>query len=68
MPSITVKSPNISCGHCVHTIQNELAELPGVKRVVGDVASKTLTIDFEAPASVLQIAERLRDINYPVEG
>jgi copper chaperone CopZ len=65
MASITVKSPNISCDHCIRTIQNELAEIPGVSRVSGDVATKTLTIDFEPPASVLQIAARLRDINYP---
>jgi copper chaperone CopZ len=67
MASITVKSPNISCDHCIRTIQNELAEIPGVRRVAGDVASKTLTIDFEAPANVLQIAARLRDINYPAQ-
>lgn len=67
MASITVKSPNISCDHCIRTIQNELAEIPGVRRVAGDVATKTLIIDFEPPASVLQIAARLRDINYPAQ-
>jgi len=68
MPSITVKSPNIHCENCARTIKNELSELPGVKRVEADVASKTVTIDWELPATIFQIAERLRDINYPTEG
>ena len=29
--------PNISCGHCVMSIKNELGELDGVKRVEDDV-------------------------------
>ena len=67
MASITVKSPNISCDHCIRTIQSELGEIPGVRRVAGDAVTKTVTIDFEPPASVLQIAARLRDINYPAQ-
>ncbi len=30
MAKITYFVPNISCGHCVHTIKTELEELAGV--------------------------------------
>jgi copper chaperone CopZ len=67
MPSLTVKSPSIHCDNCVRTIERELRELPGVTRVQGDVASKTIVIDWEAPANLIQIAEVLQEIGYPTE-
>jgi copper chaperone CopZ len=67
MPSLTVKSPSIHCDNCVRTIERELGELPGVQRVKGDAASKTIVIDWEAPANLIQIAELLADIGYPTE-
>jgi len=57
--------PNISCGHCTAAIQDELAELEGVSSVQGDVASKTVTVGWGAPADRFQIIARLRKINYP---
>jgi copper chaperone CopZ len=63
---VTFSIPNISCGHCVHTIQSEVIELPGVKSVVADQTTKKATIEFEAPASVEKIKAYLASINYPV--
>ena len=34
MQSKTFVVPNISCGHCVNTVQNEVGELEGVSSVV----------------------------------
>lgn len=67
MPSITLTSPNISCDHCVRTIERELGEVQGVRRVQADVDTQKITIDFEAPATIGQIAGVLRDIDYPAE-
>lgn len=36
----TFSIPNISCGHCVMSIKNELSELEGVKTVEGDPEKK----------------------------
>ncbi|NMB88050.1 MAG: heavy-metal-associated domain-containing protein [Chloroflexi bacterium] len=58
--------PNISCHHCVHTIINELEELPGVKSVEGDVATKQVSVTYEAPATMEKIKTLLAEINYPV--
>ncbi len=67
MTTVTVKSPAISCGHCVHTIQNEVGELAGVKTVQAAQDTKLVTITFEAPATQAQIETLLAEIGYPVE-
>jgi copper chaperone len=63
----TFKVPNISCGHCVHTVQSELGELEGVKRVVADENSKLVTVEWEAPQTWDNIKAVLEEINYPAE-
>jgi len=57
--------PNIHCEHCVHTIQSELIDLPGVKSVKADQNLRKATIEFEAPASEENIKAVLQEINYP---
>jgi copper chaperone len=68
MQTKTFKVPNISCGHCVHTVQSELGELEGVKRVVADESSKLVTVEWEAPQTWENIKAVLEEINYPAEG
>jgi copper chaperone len=66
MSTVTYSIPNISCGHCVHTIQNEVSELEGVQSVVANQEAQTATITFDAPASEEKIKALLAEINYPV--
>jgi copper chaperone CopZ len=68
MHTVTYTIPNISCGHCVHTIKSEVSELPGVKAVEADMMGKKTTITFEPPATEDQIKSLLAEINYPVAG
>ena len=68
MTTVKYSVPNISCGHCVRTIQTEVADLEGIKSVKADAASKTVEIVFEPPASEEKIKKVLVDINYPVAG
>ena len=63
--TVTYSVPNISCNHCVHTIQSEVAELAGVNDVQADAESKTVKITFVPPASEAQIKSLLAEINYP---
>lgn len=67
MTTLTVKASNISCGHCVHTIQNEVSELPGVQSVQAKEDSKLVTVTFDAPATPEQIEALLAEIGYPTE-
>ena len=65
MSSKTFEVPNISCGHCVMTIQNEVADLSGVKSVAADQATRMVTVEWDAPATWDQIQALLAEINYP---
>ena len=60
--------PNISCGHCVASIQNELSEQPGVQSVAGDPTARTITVAWQDPATEASIRAVLTDINYPADG
>lgn len=66
MSTVTYSIPNISCGHCVHTIQNEVSELAGVQSVQADLDSKKVVIDFIDPATEEKIRALLAEISYPV--
>ncbi len=68
MATVKYSVPNISCGHCVHTIQTEVAELDGVKTVKADAEAKSVEIAFELPADEEKLKALLAEINYPVAG
>ena len=59
--------PNISCGHCTMTIENELKEMEGVVAVDGRVDEKTVTVEWQAPATADRIKALLEEINYPAQ-
>lgn len=66
MPSKTFEVPNISCGHCVMTIKNEVSDLAGVQKVEADQNSRMVTVEWnEPPATWDQIKDLLVEINYP---
>ena len=58
--------PNISCGHCAHTIKMELIDLEGVKSVDVDVQDREVIVEFIPPATSEKIQALLLEINYPV--
>lgn len=66
MTIVKYSIPNISCGHCVHTIQSELADLAGVKSVKADAQNRAVEIVFDQPATEENIKQLLAEINYPV--
>jgi copper chaperone len=67
MTTQTYHVPAISCGHCVHTIQKEVCELPGVQSVQADEQTKQVTVVYDAPASEQEIKELMAEIGYPAE-
>jgi copper chaperone len=66
MTTVKYQVPAINCMHCVHTIQTEVADLPGVSSVKADAVSKQVEIVFDAPASEEKIKALLVEINYPI--
>ena len=65
MERTTLSIPNISCGHCVMSVKNELNEQDGIKSVEGDPENKQITIEWESPITLDKIKETLKEINYP---
>lgn len=65
MQSKTVTVPNISCGHCTHTVEMELSDITGVKSVKADLDSKQVVVEWGDPATWEQIEAMLVEINYP---
>ena len=65
MESKTFTVPNISCGHCVHTVKMELGDLAGVREVNADEGTKMVTVSWGSPATWDQIQSTLIEINYP---
>ncbi|MCF8068687.1 MAG: heavy-metal-associated domain-containing protein [Desulfobacterales bacterium] len=65
MEKYTFTIPNISCGHCVMAIKNELTEIEGIINVDGDPDLKTVTVEWEVPVTRDLIIETLKEINYP---
>jgi copper chaperone CopZ len=65
MEKKTFTVPNISCGHCVMSIKNELSELEGVKSVEGNPEAKSIDVEWDAPITEDKIIETPKEINYP---
>ena len=68
MSSKIYEVPNISCGHCVATIERELGAVPGVKSVKGDLPTKQVTVVYDADSVLPQVEKVLQEIGYPPAG
>lgn len=58
--------PNISCGHCVATIENELALVEGVESVKASNETKQVSVDVSDPLVLNVVESTLAEIGYPV--
>ena len=64
---ITLTAPDISCGHCVATVQKAVGGLEGVQFVQADEATKRVVVRFD-PERVSQgaIEAAMDEEGYPV--
>lgn len=66
MTTKTVSVPNISCGHCVMTIEREVGEVAGVSSVKAEKETRKVTISWDPEATDwVAIEETMKEINYP---
>ena len=63
----TFTVPNISCGHCVATVEREVGEIEGVLSVKAEETSKQVVVKWDSPATWDAIKELLEEIEYPAE-
>ena len=65
--SVTLIAPDISCAHCVSTIEEEIGALTGVRSVTADLATKHVTVGYSPDdISLTQIEAAMDDAGYPV--
>ena len=65
---MTVKTytvPNISCGHCVMTIERELKFVDGVQSVRANEATKAVLVEVDSEAVLPAVEAMLDEIGYP---
>jgi copper chaperone CopZ len=66
MDTKTVTVPNISCGHCVRTIEREVGELRGVAEVKAEEATRQVRVSWDPETTDWTVIEELMtEINYP---
>jgi copper chaperone len=59
--------PDVSCEHCVKTVNGALSALPGVDAVSVDLTSKTVRLRYEpAQVTLERIEETLDEAGYTV--
>lgn len=59
--------PDISCEHCVQTINKALGALPGVESVRTDIPTKTVTLKYDpGQVSMDNIEATLDDAGYSI--
>jgi len=64
----TLHAPDISCGHCVSTVQEAVGKLDGVSQVQASAETKFVDVDFDpSVASVESISQALDAAGYPVK-
>ncbi len=67
MIETTLSVPDVSCEHCVKTINGALGAVAGVEQVSTDIPSKTVHLKYDAAqVSMEKIEEILDDAGYTV--
>jgi copper chaperone len=67
MQETVLSVPEISCEHCVKTIDGALGVLPGVESVKTDIPSKTVRLSYDpSQVSMDQIEATLDEAGYTV--
>ena len=69
MDKLTLEAPDISCDHCIQSIQKALEKLPGVRFVSGDPDAKRVEIEYDPTQTpVTSIEAAMEEEGYPVAG
>jgi copper ion binding protein len=64
----TLTAPDISCSHCVATIQKAVGGLAGVSKVAANEQTKQVQVEFDPQrVSLAQIEATMDEEGYPVQ-
>jgi copper chaperone len=66
MPQTVLEAPDISCDHCIVTIEKAVTRA-GARFVSGDPQKKQVTVDYDPAAVSLETIEQaMEEEGYPV--
>lgn len=64
--TVHLQAPDISCGHCVKSVQTAVSELSGVESVQASAETKIVDVTFDTDVVNLdQIQAALAEAGYP---
>jgi copper chaperone len=67
MTEITLEAPDISCDHCISSIEKAVAKLDGVRFIGGDPTGKRVTLEYDPRRVDVQAIEAaMEEEGYPV--
>ncbi len=67
LQEVTLTAPDISCGHCVATVQEAIGALDGVERVSADADTQQVAVRFDSTrVSLPAIEAAMKEAGYPV--
>ncbi|HYH11449.1 MAG TPA: heavy-metal-associated domain-containing protein [Thermomicrobiales bacterium] len=68
METVTLNAPDISCGHCVATVEEAVGKVNGVQSVTASADSKDVNVTYDASQiDVSAIAAALDEAGYPAK-
>ena len=66
MPQVTLYAPDITCDHCIATIQKTVEAQSGAHFLVGDVEARRFSVEVERGAVLDVLASVLANEGYPL--
>ena len=66
MPQITLFAPDVTCDHCIATIQKTVEGVEGARFIEGDPDSKSFAVDLAQGAVLDRLSEALAAEGYPL--
>jgi len=67
MSEIALEAPDISCDHCISSIEKAVEKLAGVRFISGDPDGKRVTLEYDpARVDLRAIETALEEEGYPV--
>jgi len=68
MTQITLEAPDISCEHCIMSIEKALSRLKGVRFLSGDPSGKLVALEYDPSVVDLPAIEAaMEEEGYPVK-
>ncbi len=68
MVTTLLRSPDLSCEHCVATVKRTAEQFDGVESVDADVTTQTITLTYDpTKADLVRITDALEESGYQIQ-